>query len=388
MTTVAERILIVESDSEVSDLIARQALGPLGFRVKVVVGAPQAIQEAARFSPDVILVNISLPGLSGKDLLVALSSQGVSVPVIVLAEDGQEADVIQAFRLGATDYLKWPLRETEVVSAVERALQQVRARHERERLAEKLERTNRELQRRVRDLTTIFSIGKSVTSIADQRALFERIVEGAIFVTEADRGWLHLRKGNSKKFVLRAFRNLPESKGVQIGQPWDDGISSLVALSGESLSIHGPALEKFKVARLGKSALVVPVKAQEEVVGLLVAIRQKALPFDTGNQAMLEALADYASISLVNARLFQAVEQRARSLQAVLDASQSGADSFNGDGKTTLQFIEEVESNLAILVATDANLIAQQRNAVQNIRMSLESIKNAIRNSSQARDGE
>jgi len=271
---------------------------------------------------------------------------------------------------------------------VERALQQVRARRERERLAEKLERTNRELQRRVRDLTTIFSVGKSVTSIADQRALFERIVEGAIFVTEADRGWLHLRKGNSKKFVLRAFRNLPESKGVQIGQPWDDGISSLVALSGESLSIHGPALEKFKVARLGKSALVVPVKAQEEVVGLLVAIRQKALPFDAGNQAMLEALADYASISLVNARLFQAVEQRARSLQAVLEASQSGADSFSSDGKTLFQSIEEIESNLAILMATDANLIAQQRKAVQNIRMNLESLKNAFIHSTQARDDE
>lgn len=388
MTTVAERILVVESDPEVSDLIARQVLGPLGYRVKVASGAPQAIQEAARFSPDVILVNMSLPGLSGKDLLVALSSQGVTVPVIVLAEDGQEADVIQAFRLGATDFLKWPLREAEVVSAVERALQQVRARRERERLAEKLERTNRELQRRVRDLTTIFSVGKSVTSIADQRALFERIVEGAIFVTEADRGWLHLRQGNSKKFVLRAFRNLPESKGVQVGQPWDDGISSLVALSGESLSIHGPALEKFKVARLGKSALVVPVKAQEEVVGLLVAIRQKALPFDAGNQAMLEALADYASISLVNAQLFQALERRASSLPAVLDALQPGAVSFGSDGKALLHTVEEIESHLATLMATDANLIAQQRKAIQNIRKSLESLKNAIRNSSQTLDSE
>ncbi len=386
MSTSAERILIVENDPRVSDLIARQALGPMGYRVKVAENASQAIQEAARFSPDVVLVNMNLPGLSGKDLLVALSSQGVAVPTIVLAEDGQEADVIQAFRLGATDYLKWPLREAEVVSAVERSLQQVRARRERERLTEKLAQTNRELQRRVRDLTTIFSIGKSVTSVTDQRTLFDRMVEGAVFVTEADRGWLHLRMGNSKNFALMAYRNLPNYKGIEIGQPWDDGISSLVALSGETLSIHGSALENFKAARLGKSALVVPVKAQEEVVGILVVMREKALPFDDGNQAMLEALSDYASISLMNARLFQVVEQRARSSQPVVDVSGQNGNMLAGNGEECQRSILEIEKHLAVIMATDANLIAQQRRAIQNIRTNLEHIKKALRDSTRARE--
>lgn len=368
-----ERILVVEGDPEVSDLIARQALGGSGFHVKVVDGAARAIQAAATFSPDVILVNMDLPDLSGKDLLVALSSQGIAVPVIVLAEEGQEADVIRAFRLGATDYLNWPLREAEVLSAVERALQQVRARHEREQLAQQLQRTNRELKRRVRDLSTIFSVGKSVTSLTNQHALFDRIVEGAVFVTEADRGWMHLRKGNRKGYVLSAARNLPKSKRVQFGQPWDDGISKLVGLSGETLTIHGKALERFKVARWGKSALVVPIKAQDEVVGLLVVVRKTAEPFDSGNQAMLEALADYASVSLVNARLFQALEQRARSLQAAVDAS--GANMPPEDVNAILAALEK---NLAVFLGTDANLIRQQRNAIQSMQTNLKQLKKVL----------
>ncbi len=330
MSQGKERILLVESDPDVIDLIARQALRPLGYQVKVVADAPQAIREAARFAPDVMLVNIHLPGLSGKDLLVALSSQGVDVPAIVLAEEGGETEVIQAFRLGAVDYLTTPPREAEVVSAVERALKQVRARREREHLARKLEQTNKELKRRIRELTTLVGIGKLVTSITDQRTLFARIVEGAVAVTEADMGWLHLRKGNSKRFILSAQKNLPKTIAAKLNATWDDGISSLVALSGEPLAIHGKALLKFKVARLGKAALVMPVKAQDQVIGLLVVVRRAARPFDASSQTLLTAVADYASISLINARLFKALEQRARSLEAVADVSQAG-EQFKGE---------------------------------------------------------
>ncbi|HBY07323.1 MAG TPA: hypothetical protein DEH22_05875 [Chloroflexi bacterium] len=321
MVLSQERILLVESDPEISDLIARQALSPMGYQVRVVGDGTRAIRDAVKFLPDVVLVNMNLPGLSGKDLIVALSSQGVETPVIVIAEQGQEGDVIQAFRLGASDYLRSPVREAEVVSAVERALRQVRSRHEREKLSQQLERTNKELQRRVRELTTIFGIGKAVTSVTDQRSLFDKIIEGGVFVSEANKGWLLLRRDEGKIFTLSACKNLPKSIADKVGQPWDDGISSLVALSGESLAIHGNPLKRFKVARLGQSALVVPVKAQKEVVGLLVAVRDAASAFSPSNQTMLEAVADYASIALMNVQLFDALEKRARSLQKAVEGS-------------------------------------------------------------------
>ena len=108
MNQIKERILVVESDLEVSDLIARQTLVPLGYRVQLVGSAALAIQEAARFVPDVVIANLKLPGLSGKDLLVGLNAQGIDVPIIVIAEKGMENDVIQAFRLGAADFINYP----------------------------------------------------------------------------------------------------------------------------------------------------------------------------------------------------------------------------------------------------------------------------------------
>ena len=319
METFKERILLVETDPEISDLIYRQTLQPMGYKVDVVGAAPAAIQEAIRSKPDVILADLNLPGLSGKDLLVALSSQGIDVPIIVIAPQGMESDVIQAFRLGATDFIACPIREAQVVSAVERVLRQGRARREREHLARQLNQTNQELQRRVRELTTILAIGKAVVSTTDQMGLFDKILEGAAFIAEADSAWLLSRDEHTKSFTLRACRNVPPDIYTRLNQPFDDGISSLVALSGETLNIHGAPMANFKVSRMGQSALVVPIKVKHEVVGLLVSTRKAAQPFTPSQQVLLESVADYASISLVNARLFKALEERLATLQQSAD---------------------------------------------------------------------
>lgn len=329
MLTPYERVLLVEKDPNINDLIVRQTLQPMGYMVEVVESAASAIQAVIRFSPDVIIANLDLPGLSGKDLLVALSSQRMEAPVIVLAKKGMEGDVIQAFRLGAADYLLLPIREAEVVSAVERVLKQVRARREREQMARQLNQINQELQQRVRGLTTILSIGKVVTSVTDQRQLLDKILEGAVYVSEADCGWILLRQGHSKTFLLSAYRNLPASTSAHLNQPWDDGISTLVALSGETLSIQGEPLKQFKVAKLGQAALVIPIKAKREVIGLLVIMRKAPQPFSSSNQTLVEAVADYASISLVNTGLFRTVEERAQTLEQAIAQSQMSERSKN-----------------------------------------------------------
>jgi signal transduction histidine kinase/FixJ family two-component response regulator len=366
MSTYQERILVVEGDPGVSDLIARQTLEPLGFQVKVIRNAPGALQEAVSFIPDIMIVNLNLPGLSGKDLLVALSSQGLSIPVIVIADQGMEWDVIQAFRLGASDYIKWPVRETEVVSAVERSLIQVRANRDRERLSRKVDKTNRELQNRVRELTTILGIGKVVTSITDHRTLFDKLIEGAVFVAEADKGWLLIREAISKPFKLRAQRNLPPSIAEKIDHPWDDGISSLVARSGGSISLHGPTLKRLRISRMGNSALVVPVKVKKEIVGMVVVVREEPKPFSHANRTLLEALANYASISMINVILIQTVQDRARTLDEEAEASH---ESESVKSAIFRKINEELETPLSMISHEVGVFAHDQKHTLSNQQM-------------------
>jgi two-component system NtrC family sensor kinase len=319
-----ERVLVVDEDPEVLDLLSRQVLEPMGYRVATANDAGEAIQQALSFSPDLILASLTLPGLSGKDLLVALQSQGLDVPVLVTAPEGMEADAIQAFRLGARDYLVKPLREAEVVAAIERAGKDIRLRNERENLANQLEESNQQLARRVDELTAIYDIGKAVVSLTHQGQLFDHLMRSSLRLTKADMGWLLLQREKGEQLVLRAQKGMPDALAAKLHQTWDDGVSSLVLLSGEPLVIHGEGLRNFKLARMAKAALIVPIKAREQPIGVLTVARKAAAPFDEPDSRMLGAIADYASISLVNARLFQALEARAESLQVMVDETQHG----------------------------------------------------------------
>lgn len=337
MNTSAERILLVESDPDIRELVAHQALQSLGYQVEVAMDVNTAISQSAQSAPDLVIADLNLPGLSGKDLLVAFNSQGLQVPMIVIAGKGEEHKVIQAFRLGAVDYLLWPMREAEVVAAVERVLRQVRESRARQRLDQQLKDTNQELQQRVRELTMLFGIGRAVISITDQRVLFDKVAEGMVQVAGADYGWLLLRDERERTFVLAAHQNLPDAWAKKIGQPLDDGVSSLVALSGESLTINGEPIKRFKLASLGRSAVVVPVKVQQEVIGLLVVVRKADQPFEKNMLSLLEAVADYASISLVNARLFRALEETAEAAQASAKKRVEQLETLRQEIKSQLQ---------------------------------------------------
>lgn len=364
-----EQILIVESDPDIADLIGRQSLRPLGYQVTVVGDAGSAIKHALQTPPSLILANLNLPGLSGKDLITALNSQGVKSPLIVITEKGQEADAIQAFRLGATDVMFWPLRDAEVVSIVERALRQTQETRERQKLDRQLKTANEEQQRRLRDLTTILSTAKAVVSITDQRLLLDRILESALQVAEAEICWLMLREERSNVYLLRAHRNLPEAWAKKINQPVDDGISSLVTLSGESLVMNGSPLLKFKIASLGKAVGVIPIKIQNEVIGLLIVVRKGDREITKDAQILLEAMADYASISLVNARLFRALEQTAEN-----------ARTGEKQRHAALEFIRDAVQSEVEAATYPLNLVLTERPGLLNPKQktALESVQDAL----------
>ncbi len=268
------------------------------------------------------------------------------------------------------DVILWPARDAEVVQVVERALQQTHETRVRLQLDRQLEAINQELQRKVHELTTILSIGKAVTSTTDPRRLFKLIVEGAMQVAESETSWLMIRDENTRAFLLTAHRNLPESWAKKINQPLDDGISSLVAVSAETLSIHGGPLEKFKVASLGRSAAVVPIKVQSEVIGLLIVVRKADREIDKVAQSLLEAVADYASISLVNARLFRVVEQNAEAAKVNEKQRLTMLESLRESIR------EEIQVSMypldALLSGKSGALTAEQEQALKTIQSSLQ----------------
>jgi len=119
-------------------------------------------------------------------------------------------------------------------------------------------------------------------------------VQGAVSISDADCGWLLVRDGQRKAFILGAQRHLPDDIAARVVKPGRMASARWSPSPANPLSIHGEPIKRFKISRLGLSALVMPVKARSEVVGLLAVLRKEALPFSPNIQTLLGAVTDYA----------------------------------------------------------------------------------------------
>ena len=114
-----DKVLIVDDDPEVRSLLREQVLDSRRFEVSEAGDGAEGLAQIKQQNPDLIILDLIMPGLSGIDFLVALKSQGFAGPVIVSTKRGSEAQAIDAFRLGATDYLTKPIREAEALRTIE-----------------------------------------------------------------------------------------------------------------------------------------------------------------------------------------------------------------------------------------------------------------------------
>ncbi|MBI5052889.1 MAG: response regulator [Chloroflexi bacterium] len=312
-----DKILVVDDDLDSLDLIGKQVLGASGYQVAMATDGGSAVQQAVTAQPDIVIVSMSLHGFSGKDFLSALKSQNFEQPVVVIVPHGGEQQALAAFRLGARDYLVRPVREAEVITVVDKLSAEIRLKKERGQLQQRVNQSAAELQERVKELDTLHKLGKAVTNLNDVGLLFNRLVETAMQMTGAEMAWMLLADEASKQTILFAAKNLPPT--IQLRQPWDDGLASLVMLSAEPLNISGAGMSQFKIAQIAKAALVMPIKARDQVVGVLTVANKSAKAFSDNHQSLLSAITDYASIAVVNVRLFQALEHRARQMQQAYD---------------------------------------------------------------------
>jgi len=360
-----DNILVIDPDPTARNILAEGVLEASGqYTAMEAADGDEGMSVVVSHGPDLIIMELEMPGLSGKDLMVALNSQGIDTPVIVVTQEGKEALAVEAFRLGAKDYLTKPLREAEVISAVERALNEVRLRYERDELTNSLHTANEALEQRLAEETTLFAIGKSVTSKTNLEQLFDLIIDAALYLTHAEMGGMVLRDDASGAMVLRAGKNLPAHLNQLIGGPIGDDLAALVMTSGEPLLASGDGLRRFNPPHDAHSVIYVPLIVAEQAVGILwVGNKQSWAEFVDRQKELLSALADYAAIAVVNAKLFQVMQQRARRLEQVneqLVSQQQGSTATVLEYTETLRApVEEIRHDLYLLRTSEQPLNPQ-----------------------------
>jgi signal transduction histidine kinase/DNA-binding response OmpR family regulator len=120
----APRVMIVDDDAGIR-AICREVLEQAGYQVREVARPELAVAEGRRFRPDLVLLDVMMPGIDGFRAAEALRQDGAigMAPIIFLSAKGDTADKVRAFRSGAEDYMVKPFDAAELVARVGKALE-------------------------------------------------------------------------------------------------------------------------------------------------------------------------------------------------------------------------------------------------------------------------
>ena len=120
-------ILVADDDRDIRDLVVFK-LSNAGHEVLAVDDGPSALAAVTERLPEVAILDVSMPGMSGFDVCVSLRSEErtAGIPVLLLTAKAQEADVQTGFASGADDYIVKPFSPRELLSRVEAVLSRAR----------------------------------------------------------------------------------------------------------------------------------------------------------------------------------------------------------------------------------------------------------------------
>ena len=113
----ATRVLLVEDDADLCQAIA-EYLGKQGIEVSVEGRGDRALQRVLDGKPDVVILDVMLPGKDGFDVCRAIRGSGNAVPIIVLTAKEEDFDQVLGLELGADDYLSKPVQPRVLLARI------------------------------------------------------------------------------------------------------------------------------------------------------------------------------------------------------------------------------------------------------------------------------
>ncbi len=133
-----ETILVVDDNKDFANTLITYMLKPAGYTVLYAFNGKTGLEMAVSQSPDLILLDMNMPVMSGLETLQALRESRSQTPVIFMTLHGSEHVAVEAFRLKVSDYLVKPFSTEELKPAMDAALKESRLAREKEKLAKNL----------------------------------------------------------------------------------------------------------------------------------------------------------------------------------------------------------------------------------------------------------
>jgi diguanylate cyclase (GGDEF)-like protein len=291
---ILPRVVVVDDD-RLNREIARDALGG-SAQIVVCPSGEAALEELRREPADLVLSDLTMPGISGTDLLERLRREHPGTDFVLLTANASVESAVAALRMGAADYLEKPVRPEELALVVDRILARRRLLAENERLREAL--------RAAESCRTLLSC-------LEPGEVYAVALDLLLHALPCERGLALFRRSSFPHSHGVAFRGFDELEARQLRQllvvekPLD-----LEAVGGGVLA-ESPVHDALRAVGVsGARTLVIPVRGRESEAGVLWLLegRRRFGPDDLERAALI---ASHAEVALQNGERYHRAKERA-----------------------------------------------------------------------------
>jgi two-component system, cell cycle response regulator len=327
-------ILVVDDEPENLHVLSHM-LHLFGYRVRAVSEGAMALSVAQATPPDLIMLDISMPGMDGYETCERLKADDRTrdIPVIFISALVDVQDKVKAFDVGGVDYVPKPFQIEEVLARLETHLSMRRLQIQLENANRQLEEANRDLANRLRELSDTQAAEREqrrlaeslrdtiidINSTLDSNEVLELILKHLARIVPHDAAYIALPNGDGNIHVRRALgykeRGLEEQL-LALHVPIDFfPVWGRVYKSSEPLAISDTRVDSIwsNLPELNwvRSSACTPILTKGEFVGFLNLDSATPGFFTSAQLERLRTFADYAALAIEKARLFEKTQNLA-----------------------------------------------------------------------------
>lgn len=314
----------------------------MGFVIDLAHTGLEGLERMRCQQYDLIVLDYQLPELNGLEILYRLMENENRPPAIMVTAEDDVAIVVEALRLGISDYV---IKHTEpdylsqLPGVAERVIQAHRKRQEREAIVHRLHEQNQKLALLNR-ATQIF------TSTLDEDQITSQLVSSICEFTDTEGSSVWLLGAGAMLECVAIFANGEYVEPRHVPLASGQGIAGWSFANRETVVVNDAAGDpRFSTTSDDKlqfhtrTLLAVPLRAPDRVLGVLELVNKRSGEFTDADRILAETLAASAAIAIENARFFQDLDRQAEELRQRNEELDAFAHTVAHDLKTPLSLV-------------------------------------------------
>ncbi len=392
----AIKILIID-DSEDDQLLYRRALTKGADAAFEIVGANDGDEGLGRLdacAPDCVLLDYSLPGRNGLEVLKRLRAAHPFLPVAMLTGQGNETVAVAAMHEGAQHYISKSSITPESIQrvvrvAIEHCSMQKRI-HE-QRLALEIENTERrraegDAQARLERLSLLHQITRAIGERQDLDSIFQVVVRSLEDQLPVDFACLCLYDADSRAFTVArtgvknanlAAALTGDNARLPVSENNLEGcVKGELVCEHDISTLDMPFVKRFADAGL-RSLVAAPLLSDGRTFALLLVAREKPSAFGSGDCEFARQLTEHVSLAAHQAQLYTALQQAYEKLQQTQQAVMQ-QERLRAVGQMASGIAHDINNALSPAALYTQSLLETEQNLSERARNYLETTQRAI----------